>query len=396
MQRDYENKPLRRMKRLCGIVMTVLLLTILGATASEAQPEHHAVNLQFLYPVATSSDPDLTTNLRLSLLYGRVGSVRGLDLNGVAATTGSDVHALQLTGAYSRIGGLFQGMSVTGGMQHLSADGVGFQFSGLANYVEGRFVGVQYSGLLNHVRGGFVGFQFAGALNSNDGPGGFLQIASIANVNVGPFGGLQLSALFNHGNSHVSGAQAALLNFAESMSGAQIGLLNLAQTFSGVQVGVINISKINTGIPIGFYNSTDSSNVDLVIYGTNLAAINGGIRTVVNNWSSVIGGGYRDTKSDAENSGFLSWHFGRLIELGSRWSLTADLGYVHIIPKAYDDPLINDRLHFALQARLLAEVALGRKIAIFAGGGVSTRFSEYSSHASSETDPLLVGGVSLF
>jgi len=60
------------------------------------------------------------------------------------------------------------------------------------------------------------------------------------------------------------------------------------------------------------------------------------------------------------------------------------------------DPDLNDELHFALQARALAEVRFSRKVAVFAGGGVSSVYSEYSSNATQKTEALVVAGVSLF
>jgi hypothetical protein len=75
--------------------------------------------------------------------------------------------------------------------------------------------------------------------------------------------------------------------------------------------------------------------------------------------------------------------------------LSPDLGFVHVMPQSEEEGRINDR-HFALQARLTGEFRFSPKATAFFGGGLSVRFSEYSSKASSDVDPLIVGGVTLF
>jgi len=117
---------------------------------------------------------------------------------------------------------------------------------------------------------------------------------------------------------------------------------------------------------------------------------------VVNKWSSIVSLGYKDQTSDAPNSGFLGWHFGRQFPLGEKLALTLDAGFQHIIPKDYDDPDINDNQHFAIQMRLFADYRLGKTVALVAGGGFSTIFSEYTTHARSQTEGHVFGGISLF
>jgi len=165
---------------------------------------------------------------------------------------------------------------------------------------------------------------------------------------------------------------------------------------SGLKIGAINLSNEFEGLPFGIVNITDDSILQGLAYGSNLSLINVGVRTVVNRWSSVLSLGYSDQTSEASNSGFLGWHFGRQFPVGEKATLTLDTGYLHIIPKDYDDPAINDDPHWAWQTRLFADFRLGKTVALVAGGGFSTIFSEYTTHARSQTEGHVFGGISLF
>ena len=184
---------------------------------------------------------------------------------------------------------------------------------------------------------------------------------------------------------------------AVDLKGAQVGLINIVGEAHGVQLGVLNLSRHHHGVPIGLINvDTDFGGTDWVIFGSNLATVGTGVRTTVNRWYSVLWAGYGDQQGDITETGFLGWNYGYSFDLGKHWSLGVDLGFVNIMPESKDDPELNDSLHYALQARALVEVRLGRKMSVFAGGGVSSVYSEYSTNAQKETEPNVVLGISLF
>ncbi len=380
----------------CILVSLLVVMLVCTGLAYAAHPPHHPGSLQLFHPIATSPDPETSTNVRLSLFYGRSGHIHGLDASAVASITGGDFTGLQLTGLYSGVKGSFKGVSFNFGVQNHLAPATGVQFTGLANFHQDFFAGAQFAGSLNYTRKGFVGAQFSGLMNLNDGYGGYLQVSSIANVNVKAFGGLQLAAIMNFAGEETFGSQIAILNYSGQMEGAQIGLVNIAEEMSGLQFGVVNISKRFEGLPLGVVNISDDSTLQGMAYGSNLSLYNIGARTVVNKWSSIVSLGYTDQTSDAPNSGFLGWHFGRQFPLGEKATLTLDAGYLHIIPQDYDDPAINDNQHFAMQMRLFADYRLGKTVALVAGGGFSTIFSEYTTHARSQTEGHVFGGISLF
>jgi len=381
------------------IIGSLALLTGLALPCA-AQPDHntphHFASLQLLHPIATSPDPETTTNFRLSVFYGRSGGVHGLDLNAVAGISSGEVTAFQMTGLYARTGGIFRGMSLTGGLSHLKAGGAGFQFSGLANYDEDAFAGLQMAGILNYTSRAFAGAQISSLMNLNDGAGTFLQLSSVANVNAGPFAGAQVSVFINAANNRIGGGQLAIVNYAESMNGFQVGILNFSNEFHGLKVGLVNTSHEFSGTPIGMINMDDHSRKEWMFYGANLSLVNLGFRTVLNNWSSIVSAGYGDVKGDVEASLFLGWNFGRNIPSNERWDLTIDLGYQHIMPKASNNPGENDRLHYSLQARALGEFHLNDGLGLVGSVGSSTVFDEYKSGAGSKTDLLFSAGIVLY
>lgn len=383
-----------------AVVLAVLLASAGTSLAQNSgyqqQGQRHFVTLQLLHPLATSPNPETSATVRLSLLYGRSQHISGLDLNAGVAVSSGDISAFQATGLYNQVGGRFQGLGLTGGLQNLKGDGVGFLFTLGANHVEGNFVGLQSAGLLNLNRNHFAGAQISGLANLNDGAGTFLQLASAANVNAGAFAGLQLSTFMNAANSTMSGGQIALLNFADNMSGFQVGAVNLARQYSGVQVGVLNYNKEFSGTPIGLVNMANDNRREWLFTASNLSLLNVGFRTVLNDWSSVVSLGQGDMQGDVSNSWFLGWHYGHLLLTRPSWELTLDVGYQHIIPEKSDNPLENDRLHYALQARLLGDWKIKDHLGIIGSVGLSTVYDEYSTDAASQTDALITGGIVLY
>lgn len=357
---------------------------------------YHPISLQIFHPLATSPNPETDTSVRLGLIFGRSGNITGFDACGVVSITEGRFSGVQLTGLYSQIGGSFTGISINNGVQVHQGPAAGIQFSGLVNFHQDFFTGVQFSGILNYTSKGFRGVQFSGLMNLNDCSGGVLQISSIANVNVRTFGGMQLAGIMNFAGSETFGLQTAMLNYADRLKGVQIGLLNITEDMSGVQFGAVNISRRIAGVPVGLVNLTDDGRVNCVVYASNLSLYNIGLRTIVNNWSSVISLGFSDQASDAVNSAFLGWHFGRLFPISPELGLTADAGYLHVIPGDYDDSLINDELHYALQMRLFADYRLTNSFSLIGGIGFSTVFLEYAPHTRSTTEGHVFGGISLF
>ena len=383
-------RPSRR--RVCGrrLALTMLLLAA-GAVAAAGTP----ISLQFLHPIATTPDPETDAGVRLSLLWGRSGSVRALDLGLVAGATSGDVRGLQWQTFYAGVGGELRGLGLSAGVHLVQQDVSGLQLGGLAAWSGGRVGGVQAAGAVAYADGGFGGVQLSGLMNASDGPGGFLQLASVANVNVGDFRGVQIAGFVNHANAELSGLQLGGFNNAESAMGVQVGLVNLGGEMNGFQIGAINRARQLDGVPVGLINTTPGSPRGWIFYGSTLSLGNLSYHTEVNRWTSQLSLGYGDNHGSQDEALTLAWHYGYRVLGDARWWLGIDLGFVHIMPKASDDPEVNDRLHWALQPRLNGELALGRHVGIWAAAGASFIQSSYDSGAESETELLLAGGVVL-
>ena len=380
--------------------LVIALVLVALSAPGLADPEeytHHPVNLSFFYPISTNRTPDVSTSFRLNLIYSDIGAVRGVDINGIVGRTRSDMVGFQVSGIYSHIGGEFQGVAATGAVNYVQSDAVGIQFAGLVNFMRSDFTGFQFANLFNYVEGNVVGAQATAVFNLNDGDVKYFQYSAIANAVAGDFTGAQAAVGINYVNETMVGGQLALGNFAKHMTGVQIGLGNIAGSARGVQAGFINIANQLDGIPIGMINHVrDGGNTDWVTYASNLAAASTGVRTSYRRLYSILAIGVGDLQDERSGTAFLAWHYGYGIPIGQRWSVGLDLGYVHIMPQSSTDPAVNTEAHFAIQGRAIAEIAFSDKFKVFGGGGVSQRYSAYSSDNTSSTDPLVLLGVSIY
>jgi hypothetical protein len=377
------------------IAFAAALLVLAVPAVPAADNPSHAVSLQFLHPIATSPDPETDASVRLSLLYGRSARVKILDLNLVAAATSGDVSGIQATGAYSGVGGDLRGVALTGGVHLVQEDMVGVQWSGLVSWSRGAVSGVQFGGFLSVADRGLKGAQISGMLNQNDGPGSFLQLATVANVNGGDFRGAQLAGLFNFAGEEFGGFQLGVLNFADTAGGAQVGAINLTREMSGLQLGVVNASRELSGVPVGMVNLSDDDHDNWMFYASNLSIANVGFRTDVNGWVSSLSVGVGDAHGSQSRTLNVAWNYGRRLLGSPGKSLNLDVGWVHIIPEATDDPAKNDRLHGAFQGRLTGDLPVGERLGIWAAVGFSSIIEEYKDDAPSESEVLLAGGVVL-
>ena len=378
-----------------------VLVLMLGALYSPGHAEseeypNHPVNLSFFYPISTNQNPEVSTYFRLNLIFGDIGAVRGVDLTGIGGRIRRDMVGFQVSGIYSQIEGELRGVSITGAANYVESNAAGIQYAGLVNFVRGDFTGFQMASLFNYVEGETRGVQATAVFNLNDCDVKYFQYSSIANAVAGDMTGIQASVGLNYVNESMVGGQLALCNFAKYMKGIQFGLGNVAGVAKGVQIGFINVTKQLDGIPIGMFNFVEDGDVDWITYGSNLAAVSTGVRSVYRRFYSFLAIGMGDVQDSRNDTAFLSWHYGYAVPIGARWKIGVDLGYVHIMPTPSTDPDVNSKTHFAVQGRAIAEIAFSEKFKIFGGGGVSQRYSEFSPNNTSTTDPLVMLGISLY
>jgi hypothetical protein len=374
----------------------VLALSLALAPTAFAAPAKKPIVLSILYPISTNRDPNVATSVHLSLLYGRVGSVDGLGIHGLATLTHGDVRAVQLTGVYSQIYGKASGIHLTGVASYVMGDQSGIHVTGLANVARGKLRGVQWAGLVNMAGKGMSGIQATTLFNLADGAGRGVQLAGAGNAVGGSFDGWQVAPGFNYVSDRLVGLQFGGVNMAVRSEGTQIGLANFTTTAQGLQVGAFNSATEQKGVPFGMINLAKNGDADWITYGSNLAAVNTGIYTSVRRFYSMLTAGLPDVQGDVSNTLILTWNYGYAIPAGRKTSVGLDLGFAHYIPEKVDDPNENDRLHFSLQARAMVERTFSRKAKGFIGGGVARISEEYRMDAPFETEPLVFGGVALY
>jgi hypothetical protein len=234
--------------------------------------------------------------------------------------------------------------------------------------------------------------------NLNNSDARYVQFATFANVSGGDFKGLQLAAGVNYVNDVMKGFQVGATNVATEFEGAQIGALNFAGKGRGAMIGLVNYVTEFDGVPVGAVNwDKTKGNADWSIFASNFALANTGIRTVVNRWVATAAVGIGDVEDERDDTLFLSWYYGYMYPLGEgeKWWITPELGYVHVMPQTPEEGKTMD-LHFMLQGLVKGEVKVSKVVRVFVGAGVNVRFSEYSTKASSTTDPLVLGGVALW
>ncbi|HEU5311217.1 MAG TPA: hypothetical protein VFV24_07160, partial [Candidatus Eisenbacteria bacterium] len=375
---------------------TALLGLAVSCPAAAQEAKHHPVNLTFLYPIGTNQDPNVSTTFQLSVLHGRVGSLRGLGINGLVSMVERDMRGIQLTGAYSQVGGDSRGLRVTGVANHTKGDASGIHVAGIANVNRGTVGGLELGGLMNLVGGNLRGIQMTALANVVDqGAKGF-QISGFANAVGGPVDGWQLASGFNYAAGGLVGLQLGGANVAPRMEGTQIGIANFAARSTGLQVGMFNRAEQQEGIPFGMVNLARNGDADWVNYASNVSGFNTGVRTSIRRFYSMLTAGLPDLKGDVRQTLVLTWNYGYAIPAGERTSIGIDLGFAHYIPEKVDDPDENDRLHYALQARALAERTLSQKMKGFVGAGVARISDDYRLDAPFTTEPLFFGGVALY
>jgi len=376
---------------LCLTLVLVLARVSSPAFADEA-PQHTAY-LALFHPVATSEHPETEAAFRLSLLYGRVGSLHGLDINGVVSRVGAGgLRGVGLTGYYAHVVGEQRGLMATLGVNRVQGYGSGVQAAGLANYHEAAFKGVQLSTLFNFTAGEMNGIQATSLYNLTEVGVTGIQLAGVASIAGGEVSGLQLSTLFNHANGNLEGVQLGALNSAPAVRGLQAGILNVTGPAHGVQLGLLNFADRHHGVPIGLVNvSREDGNTRWVTTASSHVAVSTGVRTESGIWYSTLAAGWGDIHDETIEATALSWHFGPSFALAAAWDLNVDLGFAHVMPEENDLPN-----HPVVQLRGAVEHRFTPSVAAFAGVGLETEITSYDDTGDASLRGIVHGGVALF
>jgi hypothetical protein len=294
---------------------------------------YHPVSVALFSPLATNyARPNVRSNFNLSFIYGRVGTIDGMQLGSAVVYTSRGVSGVQLAAA------------AAGSAGHVD----GAQISGAANLAGGKVGGAQVGGALNLALGGMSGAQVAGAVNvSRDFSG--LQMAGAVNVTTREFEGAQLSSVNVAGS--VDGAQLGVINIAKKVQGTQIGVINIAEEVDGVALGVVNISK---------------NSVHPVAWTSNLQYMNAGIKFSTKYAYTILGVHYGTHEGDFDNFG-TTGAIGGHIPLPAGFDVEVQGSVTHLIPRPSQSSK-DGNLWVAPQ--VIGGYSFARHLRVFAGGGV--------------------------
>lgn len=392
------------------IALFIILSLLLSTSELFSQSKSYPLNLSLWYPISINQSDEDIAYINLPILYGRIGTVKGINLGLGVSSCKNDIHGLQINGLMSWVGGRFSGLSLTGGVNAHGNTVKGVEAAALANFVEGDIYGLQFVGAYNFVLGDLYGAQWSALINVTGGNAGYFQFGN-ANMVGETFTGLQVATIFNYIGDKVYGVQNAAVNIAGELHGLQLGggnvvgdskgvqagIVNIAKVQEGVQIGVVNIAGKQVGVPIGIINIAGNGDYNWITYLSNFSTFNTGIKMSANNFFSMVDIGGRHIDSDNKESGTLGCHWGYNFVLNNIITLSPDLGYVQIVEEKEDlEPGNEHKIQFALQGRLIGEYSLTKFLKIIAGIGYSYHYDIYEYDTFEKGKFIFLGGISLF
>ena len=406
------------MKRVAIVLIIMFTFLIIQGQVFAQEDEEdeegkkYAVNLSLWYPVSINKTKHDTVNLNLTLLYGRVGYVYGLDLSLIGSAISHDLEGVQICGLAGVVG----------------ETGRGLQLSLLTNIVGESFNGIQATGLINIVGNHISGIQLAGLMNIAGESASAAQASSLFNITGENLEGIQLSAGFNITGNNLTGLQAvglfnivgenlegvqaaglfnvtgetlrgfqlAAFNIAAHSRGAQVGIVNVAGNTSSLQLGLVNYTKEeNTGIPFGPVNIAQNGRVRGIAWGGSHVAVTGGAKFQIDRLFSLLTlgvGNFNDNISESLTYGF---HYGMTFPAG-HLTLNPDIGYRYRDNKPLFKHTEEEPNQHMLEARLILGIPLSENLSLMLGAGLTRIFDSGNHIDTGDTSPLFVAGLEFF
>jgi len=406
------------MKKRVIIIFLILILVGLGAPAFAQEDEeeragkHYVVNFSLYYPISLNQSEHDSVNFNLSLVYGKVGSVRGLDISAGASAINENLMGVQLCGLIGVVGDTGRGMQLSGLINVAGDSFYGFQGSGLINVVGDDFKGIQSTGLINvagqdglglqmsglaSVAGEtFKGFQASGIFSVTGEEFKGLQAAGIFSVAGENCYGMQAAGVFNVTGDVLRGLQTAPFNVAAHSEGVQLGVVNVAGASKGIQIGVVNYTQEeNTGVPFGLVNLAENGRIRGTLWGGNTVAATAGVKFAVNRFYSILSLGYGNLEDNIGASMTYGFHYGTMFPVGNL-SLGADLGYRFRDNKRLFRQTDLDPDQFMLEGRILLDIPLTEGMSLVLGAGGSYVFNTNDSISSGKLKPQVIAGIEFF
>jgi len=366
--------------------------------------KHYFVNASVAHPLSINKSIHDSANINLTLFYGRIGDVKGLDVTGIASFIENDFTGIHAGGFFQYVGGDVKGIQVTGGGQVVRGDVKGIQGAQIFNYVEGDVQGIQVSSVVNYSQGAFKGIGVSGVVNYTEGPFRGIQTAGVVNYAKENTTGVQLSGVVNLAGD-LNGAQLGLVNASDSMTGAQIGLVNVsdrtdgvqtglvnvADDASGIQIGLVNVSDTLRGVPLGLINIADNGGVRFSIWKDNDYGWIGA-KFLANNFYSMLSfASYMDSQANDSTVAF-GYLYGYQLPIFDFFA-AVDIGTQNEIDFSASAPSKN---RYGFQIRGMLGYSVNDWISIYAGGGLNYQVEGDQAFESGSYSPLFFGGIDLF
>jgi hypothetical protein len=392
-------------------------------------PRHYTLNLALWYPTSLNRTKHDTANISLTLFYGRLGAVKGLDLSigvaaledglegfqiaGLSGTSGKNTTGAQVSGLVSVTGEDLRGGQVSGLINITGSKGQGFQIAGGMNISGDTFEGFQASGFFNIVGERFMGFQATGGFNIGgesaegfQGSGLFnivgedfkgMQASGLFNIVGEDCQGLQLSGLFNIAGENLTGAQIGAFNIAPYFRDAvQIGLVNVSAEMRGFQLGLVNWNRETFGVPVGLVNvSKRDGHISWVSWGSNISGLNSGVKFEVDRFYSIVSLGYWNFYQDKGSALSYAGYYGYYIFQDTS-SFSVDIGYIYMDNKKLLSSTPEQPDQHVIPIRALMTISLSDRISLVGGGGLSYILDRHKSIDRGEVFPIFFFGVEVF
>lgn len=419
------------MKKTAALILAFLIAAISSPAVTgqeteserpEAESRHRFLNLSLYYPVSMNPSKHDTANLSLSLLYGHLGSVRGLDLSlgaaalerslegvqlaGLAAVAGESMEGGQAAGLICVAGERSQGIQLAGLGCVSGEDLAGIQASGLFSIAGEKMRGVQTSGLFCVAGEAAKGFQVSGLFSiAGETLEGF-QASGLFSVAGDDLNGVQISGLLNVAGGDSRAFQVAgLMNVGGgSCRGVQVGLFNVAGRLTGVQVGLVNVAGELEGIPMGLVNLTrkEDRRVRLAAWAGNTALFNAGVKLSAKRFYSILYAGTVNLTQEERSCLAYGFQYGYGLPLrksgaaAREMRINLDAGYLYLDNSTVFRHLEGTPDRHALSARGGLEVVLSSRVSLVAGLGLRYAIDYGSEFGSGRFSPLVFAGVELF
>jgi hypothetical protein len=377
-----------------------------GAKPEQPAPRHRFLNLSLYYPVSLNRSKLDTANLNLSLLYGHLGSVRGLDLSlGAAALEGS-LEGVQLAGLIAAAGESMKGGQAAGLICAAGDRGEGVQWAGLGSVAGEEFTGLQVAGLFAVAGERLKGVQVSGLFSVAGQAANGFQVSGLFSVAGEDLDGIQVAGLFNVAGENSRALQVAgLMNVTgETCRGLQVGLFNVAGRLTGVQVGLVNVAGEIEGIPVGLVNLTckEDRRVQMAAWAGSVSLVNTGVKIWAKRFYSILYAGVINLPQSVEDCLAYGFQYGYAFPLrsstgsGARKRLDVDAGYLYLDNSTLFRHLKGTPDRHVYSARGALAIELSPRVSLVAGVGLGYRVNYGTSFSGGSLFPLVFAGVELF